>query len=201
MNTNAQERRRFAVNPANRRKCLNIEFVRAHSRRSRAAGFCFYILPSTSCFDIQNSGSLRPSDFVIIDRLWAAGVNWTMRFRRVGITLGLLLMAAFVYAGQTASGIEGVITISPIRAGPARADAPISRPLANAAFAVENQKGEIASFTTDNEGRFRVSLAPGHYKVSLKGRTSSIGRYGPFEVDVAAGQMTKVQWECDSGMR
>jgi hypothetical protein len=162
--------------------------------------FIFYF--QRSCFDIQNSGSLRPSDFVIIDGLWAAGVNWTMRFRRFGITLGLLLlMAAFVHAGQTASGIEGVITISPIKAGPVRADAPISRPLANAAFAVEGQKGEIASFTTDNEGRFRVSLAPGHYKVSLKGRTSSIGRYGPFEVEVVAGKMTKVQWECDSGMR
>ena len=51
-----------------------------------------------------------------------------------------------------------------------------------------DQKGEIASFTTDDEARFRVSLVPGHYKVSLKGRTSSIGRYGPFEVDVVAGK-------------
>ena len=189
------------VNLANRRKYLNIEFVRAHSRRSRAAGlvfiFCFHVRVLT--FKIR--GSFRPSDFVIIDRLWAVGVNWAMRFRRFGITLGLLLMAAFVHAGQTASGIEGVITISPIKAGPVRADAPSSRPLANAAFAVEDQKGEIASFTTDNEGRFRVSLAPGHYKVSLKGRTSSIGRYGPFEVEVVADKMTKVQWECDSGMR
>jgi Prealbumin-like fold domain len=156
--------------------------------------FCFHVRVST--FNIR-----VPFDFVIIDRLWAVGVNWAMRFRRFGITLGLLLMAAFVHAGQTASGIEGVITISPIKAGPVRADAPSSRPLANAAFAVEDQKGEIASFTTDNEGRFRVSLAPGHYKVSLKGRTSSIGRYGPFEVEVVAGKMTKVQWECDSGMR
>ena len=150
-------------------------------------------------------GSFVLPDFVIIDRLWAAGVNWTMEFRRFGITLGLLVMAAFVYAGQTpsgaATGIEGVIAISPIKAGPVRADAPSSRPLANTAFAAENQKGEVASFTTDGQGRFRIPLSPGHYKVSLKERTSSIGRYGPFEVDVAAGQMTKVQWQCDSGMR
>ena len=116
----------------------------------------------------------------------------------------VLTMCAGFLPGQTQAGsetgIEGVITINPARPGPVRADAPVS-PLANGAFAVENQKGEIASFTTDNEGRFRVSLAPGHYKVSLKGRTSSIGRYGPFEVDVVAGQMTKVQWQCDSGMR
>ena len=71
------------------------------------------------------------------------------------------MMAAFVSC-QTQSGsetgIEGVITISPIKAGPVRADAPSSRPLANAAFVVEDQKGEIASFTTDGQGRFRISV-------------------------------------------
>ena len=116
----------------------------------------------------------------------------------------MVLMMCAGLPGQTQSGsetgIEGVITLNPARPGPVRADSPVS-PLANTAFAVETQKGEIASFTTDNQGRFLVSLAPGHYKVSRKGRTTSIGRYGPFEVDVVAGQMTKVQWECDSGMR
>jgi hypothetical protein len=73
-------------------------------------------------------------------------------------------------------------------------------PLANAAFVVENNQGEVASFTTDDKGHFRTSLPPGHYKVSLKGR-KSIGRFGPFEVDVAAGKLTNVHWECDSGIR
>jgi hypothetical protein len=117
---------------------------------------------------------------------------------------GVLLVGALVSAEQTlatGSGIEGVISISPIKAGPIRADAPVSKPLPNATFAVENQSGEVASFTTDNEGRFRIALPPGHYKVSLKGRTSSIGRYGPFEAEVTAGRMTKVEWQCDSGIR
>jgi Carboxypeptidase regulatory-like domain len=117
----------------------------------------------------------------------------------------LLTMSAVFSTGQTPSGaetgIEGVITISPAQPGPIRADAPGSQPLANAAFVVENEKGEVASFTTDDQGRFRISLSPGHYKVSIKGRKSGIGRYGPFEVDVVAGKMTKVQWECDSGIR
>jgi len=128
-----------------------------------------------------------------------------MPFRKVPVILMVLTMCAGFLPGQTQSGsetgIEGVITISPIQAGPVRADAPSSRPLANATFVVENQKGATTSFTTDDQGRFRTPLAPGHYKVSLKGRTSSIGRYGPFEVDVVAGQTTKVQWQCDSGMR
>jgi hypothetical protein len=128
-----------------------------------------------------------------------------VRFWQLPIILTFLLMGAGFLPGQTQSGsetgIEGVIMISPVQAGPQRADAPGSKPLANAAFAVENQKGEVTSFTTDDQGRFRAALAPGHYKVSLKGRTSSIGRYGPFEVDVVAGKMTKVQWQCDSGLR
>lgn len=91
--------------------------------------------------------------------------------------------------------------ISPTRAGPVRADAPSSGPLGNTAFVVQNQKGNVASFTTDEKGHFRVPLAPGHYQVSLKERKSSIGHYGPFDVEVVAGQMTKVQWQCDSGIR
>ena len=128
-----------------------------------------------------------------------------VRFRKFPTILILLVMAACVSAGQTPSGsetgIEGVITISPTQPGPIRADSPGSKPLANAAFVVENEKGEVASVTTDDQGHFRTPLPPGHYKVSMKGRKSSIGHYGPFEVDVVPGKMTKVQWECDSGIR
>jgi hypothetical protein len=151
---------------------------------------------------ILNSFVLPHSSFVIIDRYEGVRVNLPMQ--GLSIALAVLIMCAGFLPGQTQSGsetgIEGVITIDPSRPGPVRADAPTS-PLANTAFMVESQKGEITSFTTDDQGHFRTSLAPGHYKVSLKGRTSSIGRYGPFEVDVVAGQMTKVQWRCDSGIR
>ena len=127
-----------------------------------------------------------------------------MQLQRLSIVLAVLIMCADSLPGQTQSGsetgIEGVITIDPSRPGPVRVDAP-SSPLANTAFIVESQKGEITSFTTDDQGRFRMPLAPGHYKVSLKGKTGGIGRFGPFEVDVVAGQMTKVQWRCDSGIR
>jgi len=99
------------------------------------------------------------------------------------------------------TGIEGVITVSPIHGGPARVGVPNSRPLPNTAFVVQNDKGPVASFSTDDQGRFRVTLAPGHYTVSIKERRGGIGRYGPFDVDVIADQMTKVEWRCDTGMR
>src|SRR5260370_31757129 len=128
-----------------------------------------------------------------------------MELPTVSTVLMLLTMSAVFSAAQSSSGadtgIEGVITISPTQPGPIRADTPGSQPLANTAFVVENQNGEVASFTTDDQGRFRTSLAPGHYKVSIKGRKGGIGHFGPFEVDVVSGKMTKVQWEGDSGIR
>ena len=128
-----------------------------------------------------------------------------MRFRNLLASFGLIVMAVCASAEQTPSGgesgIEGIITISPARPGPIRADALGSVPLANATFVVENNNAEVASFTTEDNGHFRAALPPGHYKISLKGRKSSIGRFGPFEVDVSAGKITTVQWECDSGIR
>jgi hypothetical protein len=116
-----------------------------------------------------------------------------------------MVMTVWGSTGQTPpagqSGIEGVITISPTNPGPVRIDAAGSMPLAKATFAVEKNNAEVTSFITDDQGRFRVSLPPGHYKISLKGRKSSIGRFGPFETDVAPGKMINVQWECDSGIR
>lgn len=73
MNTNAQNGEDLPLNPANRREYLNIEFVRAHSRRSLQPVFVFIFYFQRSCFEIQNSGSLRPSGFVIIDLLRTAG--------------------------------------------------------------------------------------------------------------------------------
>jgi hypothetical protein len=128
-----------------------------------------------------------------------------MKLPSITTVFVFLAMSHVFFAGeaqsQSETGIEGVITISPAQAGPVRDDSPSSKPLVNATFAVESEKGPGASFTTDGQGHFRASVPPGHYKVSMKGRKSSIGRFGPFEVDVVAGRMTQVQWNCDSGIR
>jgi hypothetical protein len=158
-------------------------------------------------FVIWVSRLLRHSSFGLCRFDWYSPdeVSSWMTLAKSLVTLGLILMAACATAGQTpsagASGIEGVITISPMQPGPSRVDLPSSKPLANTTFAVENEKGEVASFTTDDQGHFRTLVPPGHYKVSITGRKSSIGRFGPFEVDVAAGKMTRVEWQCDSGIR
>ena len=125
------------------------------------------------------------------------------------LTIAALLMGACFVSAQTTptpmpeteTGIEGVISVGPTHGGPVRPGIPSSKPLANATFVVGNDTDAVAEFTTDAEGRFKVSLAPGHYSVTKKDQQKGIGRYGPFDVDVAAGQMTKVEWHCDTGMR
>ena len=115
----------------------------------------------------------------------------------------LLFVMSFVSAqtgSESATGIEGIITISPIHPGPVREGMASSAPLANCDFAVANEKGPVSSFTTDAQGHFRIALAPGHYTISA-GRRIGIRGCGPFDVDVTSGKMTAVQWECDTGMR
>ncbi|MEP7016048.1 MAG: carboxypeptidase-like regulatory domain-containing protein [Verrucomicrobiota bacterium] len=104
-------------------------------------------------------------------------------------------------ASDAATGIEGVITFSPTHGGPIRQDEPGSKALPNMEFVVQNEKGTVASFTTDAQGQFHIALPAGHYSVSRKGGRHPIEKYGPFDVDVVAGKMTKVSWDCDSGMR
>lgn len=88
-----------------------------------------------------------------------------------------------------------------ISGGPVRQGVPDSRPLANTTFEVKQGDLVAASFTTDDQGRFRISLSPGHYSVTRKDWKVRVGFYGPFEVDVVAGQIKKVEWNCDTGMQ
>ena len=89
----------------------------------------------------------------------------------------------------------------PFRADRREQGVPDSKPLANAEFVVTKENSTVASFQTDDQGRFQISLPPGHYTISRKDWSGSIGSYGPFEVDIAAGQRKRVEWSCDTGIR
>ncbi len=103
---------------------------------------------------------------------------------------------------DSGSGLAGVISEGPIGGGPTRQGVPDSRPVVNTVFVVRKGENTVTSFTTDDKGRFHISLPPGHYSVSKEGeRRHRPANYGPFEVEVIAGNVTKVQWECDTGMQ
>jgi hypothetical protein len=100
-----------------------------------------------------------------------------------------------------ATGIEGVISIGPTHGGPIHAGESASAPLANSAFVVAGAAGEVAAFTTDASGHFRIPLAPGRYSIKAKEPKARFPRCGPFDVEVTAAGFSKVTWECDTGMR
>ena len=102
---------------------------------------------------------------------------------------------------EAGTGLEGSISLHNISGGPVRQGVPDSKPLTNTTFVVKEGDLIVASFTTDDQGRFRISLPSGHYSISKKDWNSRVGFYGPFEADIAAGQTKKVQWNCDSGMQ
>jgi len=99
------------------------------------------------------------------------------------------------------TGLEGSISLHGISGGPVKQGVPDSKPLANTTFVVKKGDLTITSFTTDDQGRFRISLPSGHYTVSKKDWNSRVGFYGPFPIDITAGQIKKVQWNCDTGMQ
>ena len=120
----------------------------------------------------------------------------------------LLALISSVGLGETSpslsppaeSGIEGIITVSPVRGGPIREGDPASAPLPETPFVVRQGDRAVASFETDAQGRFKVALPPGSYTVAAS-QPRKIGRYGPWPIEVIPGQMTQVTWNCDSGMR
>ena len=104
-------------------------------------------------------------------------------------------------AAKGHTGIDGMITVGPAHPGPVRPGVESSRPLANTTLVAANQSGPSTEFTTDEQGHFKVLLEPGQYTITRKGPQSKIGYCGPFEAFVVAGQITHVEWRCDSGMR
>lgn len=131
------------------------------------------------------------------------------KIARALLLLALTFISRFVQAGPTpspqvepASGLAGVISEGPIGGGPTRQGVSDSRPVVNTVFVVRKGETEVTSFTTDDQGRFHIFLSPGHYSVTKSGqRRHRPANYGPFEVEVIAGNVMKVQWECDTGMQ
>jgi len=83
------------------------------------------------------------------------------------ILLGLFCCVARAETQPTpqaeGGSLEGSISLHTISGGPVRQGVPDSRPLANTTFVVKKADLTVASFTTDDQGRFRISLPPGHY--------------------------------------
>jgi hypothetical protein len=93
-------------------------------------------------------------------------INCLMLRPSLALFLALLLMNGSLASGEPdsnrGSGVEGIVTVSPIWPGPIKkgSEKPNVAPVAGAVFSVANEKGTVTSFTTDSEGRFRLLVQP-----------------------------------------
>ncbi|HKI54078.1 MAG TPA: hypothetical protein VJ987_08115 [Anaerolineales bacterium] len=98
------------------------------------------------------------------------------------------------------SGIEGQALIGPTCAGPVRVDSNCDDQPYQATLTVFSPKGErIVQVQTDEDGRFKIPLAPGEY--ILHPESEKITFAGEQTVIVKAGAFTQVIVNYDSGIR
>jgi len=181
-----------AVRPAFRYELLPPE---THGTASAASGLNINFDPIDKHFLKQLMGSVRRTSML-------KGFSLIVFFALAGFCFAQSSPAPTPtppFAEKT--GVDGRITMSPSHPGPARPGIENSKPMANVAFVMKGPNGATEEFTTDEQGHFKVSVPPGHYIVTKQGAETKIGRCGPFDVLVAAGQLTHVEWNCDTGMR
>jgi hypothetical protein len=122
-----------------------------------------------------------------------------MRF--LVVAAGSLLLACGSAGGQNlGSGIEGRVLVGP--ACPVvRADSPCpDTPGTSLSIEVRDSGNVVIERAqTDNNGRFRVSLIAGRYKLRTGG--SGFPKIPSVDVEVRAGAYTSVVLHADSGIR
>jgi hypothetical protein len=117
--------------------------------------------------------------------------------------LVLLALAACRTLGAAEGVLEGIVLKGPLCPGPVRIGHPCPDRPFSALFHVLDPDGkEAARFTSDEKGRFRVTLAPGRYTVVPD--PSAHFPESPFNrkaVAIEAGKTTAVELHFDTGMR
>jgi hypothetical protein len=104
---------------------------------------------------------------------------------------------------QGESGIEGQTVIGPVRPGPQRQGDPGSAPYKTTLVVWSADGGrEVTRFETGSDGRFRVALPPGAYRIGSPPQTGRFVRRAAEEtVTVEAGKYAQVTIRFDSGIR
>jgi hypothetical protein len=101
-----------------------------------------------------------------------------------------------------ASGIEGVVLLSPTCPGPERPDRPCPETPYQGSLVIKRVSGEkeIARTETDKNGRFRVALPPGRY-VIVNAPGPVYPRIYSQAIVVRRGRFTIAKIHADTGMR
>jgi len=119
--------------------------------------------------------------------------------RAAATGLALLALVACGAAGGAAAGVvRGTVTRGPTQPV-CRVGTPCSEPAARVVL-VFRRPGATVRTRTDGLGRYRVSLAPGVWRVALT-RTGIGTAVTPASVRVVAGRVRTVDLAIDTGIR
>jgi len=102
-------------------------------------------------------------------------------------------------AGATDSGISGTVLLGPTCPVETVDEPCPDQPAAGVVVLVTARGGDpvVARTSTDEDGRFRVAVAPGRYEI-----TAEAGMFcKPMEVEVPEADFVSIVVACDTGIR
>jgi len=120
------------------------------------------------------------------------------------VALFVVLLVFAGPAGGSGSGIKGRVTASPTCPVETMPPDPKCAPRGFAAHVRISRAGKVVKrLSTGGDGRFKVTLAPGRYRVKAtpKSGMSLPSCPGPQAARVRSGHFTSVAIDCDSGIR
>lgn len=101
-----------------------------------------------------------------------------------------------------ASGIEGQVSIGPACPGPVTVDSPCpDQPYQATLTILTTQNERVGQVTTDEVGRFKLSLAPGAYVIRPERPKEGIAYAPETTITVVPGEYLPIKIVYDSGMR
>ena len=112
----------------------------------------------------------------------------------------ILAPTAGVGAGESSSGLRGVVMRAPIRPVCA-VDEPCSAPAKNTLLEFVRAGRRSVMTRTDGEGHYRVTLAPGAWTVRVPNAPRIGSGIAPKLVRVVAGRFRVVDFSIDTGIR
>ena len=120
------------------------------------------------------------------------------------VPIGVSLAACGTSPAAPAPGtLSGVVTIGPACPGPSRADRPCPpKPFEAEIRIVPKSGGAAKSIRSDAEGRFRLQLPAGDYRLEpVDGTPAGVPSSPIQEVSIASGKTTEVRIRYESGIR
>lgn len=153
-------------------------------------------------YQVVRAGGNRSSGRIVVDvvtrRSSTPSIVYELRGSRLFRVGGDRIVTT-----QGESGIEGRAVISPVRPGPQRQGDPGSAPYKTTLVVWSADGGrEVTRFETGSDGRFRVALSPGTYRIGSPPQTGRfVPRAAEETVTVEAGKYAQVTIRFDSGIR